>query len=142
MVANENQKVNILFNSGNNDFSTRKELSVSLNTSSGNTLENVQVADMDNDADNDILYSSAYTGDATGGIVAWFKNNGNGIFGSIHTNSIKNDSGGGLISVGDFNDDGRPDIVAASYGPAGFNVVLNNGNDNFQSLKKHTAGKY
>ena len=53
-----------------------------MNTSSGNTLENVQVADMDNDADNDILYSSAYTGDATGGIVAWFKNNGNGIFGA------------------------------------------------------------
>ena len=59
----------------------------------------------------------------------------------IHTIPLKNDSGGGLISVGDFNDDGRPDIVAASYGPAGFNVVLNNGNDNFQSLKKHTAGE-
>lgn len=141
VIANENQKVNILFNSGNNNFSTRKELSVSLNTSSGNTLENVQVADMDNDADNDILYSSAYTGDATGGIVAWFKNNGNGNFGAYTPIPLKNDSGGGLISVGDFNNDGRPDVVAASYGPAGFNVVLNNGNDSFQSLKKHTAGE-
>ncbi|NIT61025.1 MAG: hypothetical protein GWN00_33920, partial [Aliifodinibius sp.] len=48
IVANENQKLNILFNSGGNDFSNRTEYNV-LSQWASDFYPNVVVADMDND---------------------------------------------------------------------------------------------
>ena len=52
-------------------------------------------------------------------------NNGNGTFAT----KIDYAGGGGSVTIGDFNGDGKPDLAGANVG--GANVLLNNGNGTF-----------
>jgi len=61
VVGNDGQKMNILFNGGNNNFSNKFEKNVQDVVWSADGTANVEATDMDNDGDNDILYSSSFT---------------------------------------------------------------------------------
>ena len=41
------------------------------------------------------------------------------------------------IAVGDFNGDGKPDIVTADYSDAAVGVLLGNGNGTFMSVRNY-----
>src|SRR6185436_6089452 len=53
VVANEGEKMNILFNGGSNNFSNRVETVVQSEVWGGDVDANVDAADIDNDGDND-----------------------------------------------------------------------------------------
>lgn len=47
-----------------------------------------------------------------------------------------------FVAVGDFNNDGIPDLVTANYTGDNISVLLGNGNGSFQSAKNYTAGSF
>ena len=47
-----------------------------------------------------------------------------------------------FVAVGDFNNDGIPDIVSANYGSNTVSILLGVGNGTFQSAQNFTAGSY
>src|SRR6267154_1993020 len=44
------------------------------------------------------------------------------------------------VAVGDFNGDGKLDMVVAGWGPQGVSILLSNGDGTFQSARSFTAG--
>jgi hypothetical protein len=77
---------------------------------------------------------------STNGTVSVLLNNGNGTFQSPVNYSIGNSSSYPAIAVGDFNQDGSPDLVATNFGGATVSVLLNNGNGTFQPATSYTVG--
>lgn len=75
VVGNGSRRVNILFNSGNNNFTNRVELISELGFSDG-LYGAVAIEDIDNDNDNDIVYVPGFrfTGVSDRGSVAVFRN--------------------------------------------------------------------
>jgi hypothetical protein len=66
-------------------------------------------------------------------------NNGVGIFGSNATLHVSN--GAGITASGDFNGDGRPDLVCVNSGGAGsLTIFTNNGNGGFGSNTTFSVG--
>jgi hypothetical protein len=66
-------------------------------------------------------------------------NNGVGIFGSNATLHVSN--GAGITASGDFNGDGRPDLVCVNSGGAGsLTILTNNGNGGFGSNTTFSVG--
>lgn len=47
-----------------------------------------------------------------------------------------------FVAVGDFNNDGIPDIVSANYGSNTVSILLGVGNGSFQPAQNFTAGSY
>ena len=135
VVANEGQKMNILFNGGNNDFSNRVEKTVQPIIWSTDINANVEIADLDNDNDNDILYSSGSTWNGNNGEIALFRNQGNGAFGSPQMIELAPFTSGAIdMDVADLNGDGWKDIAGANFSGRtgdGFQLVLNDGTGNF-----------
>lgn len=144
VVANENQRVNVLFNSGDNDFSNRTEYNV-LSQWASDFYPNVVVADMDNDNDNDILYSSTRTWDGNRGLVALLPNLGNGTFASAQSIPLTDFTAGAVdLAVGDFNNDSWLDIVGASFDGRtsdGYQVVMSDGAGNFLPAYRNPGGQ-
>jgi hypothetical protein len=145
VVGNDGQKMNILFNGGNNNFSNRVEKTVQAEVWSADISANVEAADMDNDGDNDILYSSSHTWNSINGQVALFRNNGNGTFGTYETIDLAAFTGGAYdIDVADLNNDGWKDIVVANFSGRtldGYQLVLNNRNGSFLPAILKPAGQ-
>jgi hypothetical protein len=135
VVGNDGQKMNILFNGGNNNFSNRVEKNVQDVVWSADRTANVEAADMDNDGDNDILYSSQFTWNSNNGQVALFRNNGNGIFGAYETIDLATFTGGASdMDIADLNNDGWKDIVTTNFSARildGFQIVLNDKTGHF-----------
>ncbi len=71
--------MNVHFNSNGIDFSQRSEYNV-FSIWAGDMYPNLEIVDLDNDGDNDILYSSTKTWDGIRGLLAYFKNNSTGSF--------------------------------------------------------------
>lgn len=144
VIANDQEILNILINSGNNDFSNRTEYSAGVNWS-GNYYCNIELADMDNDGNIDLLYSSSRTWDGVAGQVAYFKNNGDGTFApSTRINLVDYTAGATDVGTGDLNGDGYLDIVGASFSGRttdGYQVVLSDGEGGFQPAFKNPAGQ-
>jgi hypothetical protein len=67
---------------------------------------------------------------------------GNGSFASMMIYSTGNDSQPRGISVGDFNNDGRLDIVVANYGTNNVGIFLGNGNGSFAAIMTFPVGNY
>jgi hypothetical protein len=66
-------------------------------------------------------------------------NNGAGIFGSNTTLHVSN--GAGITASGDFNGDGRPDLVCVNSGGAGsLTILTNSGNGGFGSNTTFSVG--
>jgi hypothetical protein len=96
--------VSIFLNNGNGTFAT------AVNRSMDNGPSNVSLGDFDEDGDFDIA-----TANTVANTVSVRLNNGSGIFAS----RTDYPGGAGGIAVGDFNGDGRADIVSSRYGYAG-----------------------
>jgi len=145
VVANEGEKMNILFNSGGNNFSNRVEKVVQPVVWGGDINANVEAADIDNDNDNDILYSSSFTWDGNEGQIALFRNKGNGTFAPVQLINLNLFTGGAVdMDVADLNGDGWKDIVAANFSGRiqdGYQLVLNNGSGNFLPAVLKPAGQ-
>ena len=145
VVANEGEKMNILFNGGGNNFSNRVEKIVQPVVWGGDINANVEAADIDNDNDNDILYSSSFTWDGNKGQIALFRNLGNGTFATVQLINLNLFTGGAVdMDVADLNGDGWKDIVAANFSGRvldGYQLVLNNGSGNFLPAVLKPAGQ-
>ncbi len=135
VVGNEKQKMNILFNTGNNLFSNRLEKNVLTLIWSADGQAHVKAADFDKDGDNDIIYSSSQTWNGDNGQIALFRNQGNGVFGNYELINLAYFTVGPIdMDVADLNKDGYPDIVTTNYSGRigdGFQLVLNDGTGHF-----------
>lgn len=143
IVANDNQKLNVLLNSGGNDFSNRIEYNV-FSSWPNDLYPNIALSDMDNDSDIDVLYSSTRTWNGDRGLIAYFKNDGNGnLLSPLQIQLLNFTTGSTNISVADLDNNGWNDIVAAELfsGSANFQVVLSNGAGGFLPVAGYFAGR-
>jgi uncharacterized protein (TIGR03437 family) len=110
----------------------------------GGIVNSIAIADFNGDGKPDIaVCGSDYGSDSTVGILL---GNGNGTF-----QAVTNLSGFGsdpiALAVGDFNNDGKPDLAIVDHGtfntnplPGGVAVYLGKGNGAFQTPVNYTAG--
>ncbi len=144
-VAREEQHASVLINNGSGGFNQPVVLNVNRG-GGGDFYPAVNVADIDNDGDLDILYVSTRTwiNDDTG-VIAYFRNNGNGTFSGVQYIPLILFTAGPVdINTGDLNNDGWVDLVAAHYdGRAGdgIEVVMSNGNGGFRPAVRYPAGQ-
>ncbi|MCZ6701682.1 MAG: VCBS repeat-containing protein, partial [Ignavibacteria bacterium] len=97
-------------NDGAGNFGPQQLITAQANT---DELRFLDIADIDGDGLDDVLSASLNDNK-----IAWYKNLGNGDFGDINTNQrIISDIEIGAFSVHatDINDDGKMDVVAASF---------------------------
>lgn len=144
VVADNTQTVNILFNGGNNDFSTKTTLNVIYTTPIDDGNSNIQAADFDNDGDNDLVFSSMKTFH-TVNEIALFVNKGNGTYDPPKFLQLNGFVGSAWdLDVADFNNDGKKDILTCFYSGRtgdGYEILLNLGNNNFSVPEVKPAGQ-
>ena len=88
----------------------------------------IVIADFDSDGKLDIAVSNLNTN-----TVAVFLNKGAGTFGAPVITTVQIPNGLGSLAVGDFNEDGKPDLVVATIaGPQSNIVLLGNGDGTFR----------
>jgi hypothetical protein len=101
----------------------------------------VVIADFNGDGELDLAVSVSGTIGANG-TVAVLLGNGDGTFGSPVTYGVGVNPG--CLAEGDFNGDGKPDLVTANYGAAqansGFSILLGNGDGTFQTAATYGVG--
>ncbi len=144
VVADADQRMNVLVNSGGNDFSNKTEYNV-FSQFAGDFFQSVSLADIDNDGDIDACYSSTASGVNFNSAIALFRNNGDGTFGSPEGIELSAFTGGSVdIEISDLNGDGWKDIVGDSYSGRntdGFQVLKNNGSGGFLPASLYPAGQ-
>lgn len=143
IIGNNTENVTILYNSGNNNFSSKLSLDVLNPYPDANAT--AKSADFDNDGDNDIIFTSGFTANSNNGLIALFNNKGNGTFNApLFINLASFTIGPSDIDIADFNNDGRMDIVTANFSGRvddGYQVVINQGNNNFSAQPVKPAGQ-
>ena len=125
---------------GNGDGTFQSVVSYS---SGAQSAESVAVADVNRDGKADIVIAN-YCLDpnvCAGGAVGVLLGNGDGTFQA----AVNYDSGGSWarsVAVGDFNGDGKPDVVVTNTGsPATVGVLLGNGDGTFQAAVTYGLGR-
>jgi hypothetical protein len=113
--------INILLNNGDGTFRN------SINLDTGKAALGMVVGDFNGDGKADIAISTADSGNNP--VIAVFLGNGNGTFKKPIDSPSTNLLDG--LAVGDFNGDGKLDIVGASGGANVLDVMLGNGNGTF-----------
>ncbi|HEX5425285.1 MAG TPA: FG-GAP-like repeat-containing protein, partial [Candidatus Acidoferrales bacterium] len=100
---------------------------------------NMAIADLNGDGKPDFAIPGPGNYDFLGSSVAVFLGNGDRTFQS----GIDYGTGGGPFEVagGDFNRDGRPDLVVTDYGSAQISVLLGNGDGTFQGHVDYAVGR-
>jgi hypothetical protein len=93
--------------------------------SGGTNPEGVVVADFNGDGKLDIAVSNENSN-----TIDVFLNDGTGNFGAPITTNVQNTTWLGSIAVGDFNGDGKPDLVLAANGAESL-ILLGNGDGTF-----------
>lgn len=96
-------------------------------SSAGAFAGSVVVADFDGDGKMDIAVSNYHSN-----TIAVFLNQGGGTFGAPTINAIQIPNGLGPLVLGDFNEDGKPDLLASTIaGPEVALILLGNGDGTF-----------
>jgi len=147
VIANDNNTLNVLINSSGNNFINRTEYIIPLTPASNKIFPSVCLVDIDNDNDNDILYSNVRAINAQEeGVIVIIRNLGNGTFSSheLIGNIEYNGQGRVDIEAADLNNDGWKDIISAIEGgakAAGYVVSLNS-SGNFTDNRFFTMGQF
>ena len=144
----DNPLVSVLLNNGNGAFAAKTDYAV------GSGPVSVAVGDFNGDGKPDLvtvnsgIYNSA-TGNYDNPSVSVLLNNGNGTFAARRDYAAGNTPRS--VAVGDFNGDGKPDIVTANvginnrvtgnYDNPSVSVLLNNGNGTFAAKTNYAVGK-
>ncbi|CAF4701818.1 unnamed protein product [Rotaria sp. Silwood1] len=131
VVNSGTNDIGILLGYGNGNFATMKRYS----TGNNSTPIAIVLTDMNNDGRIDIVVANSATNNI--GILLGY---GNLTFDTIITYPIGNDSHPQSIAVGDFDNDGRMDIVVANYHANGINIFLGYENGNFTSQVSCSTG--
>ncbi|HKR04563.1 MAG TPA: T9SS type A sorting domain-containing protein [Bacteroidia bacterium] len=138
IVANEAQKITLLHNTGSGFTNTTYLMQ---STIISNIYTSIQLADVDNDSDLDVFYSSPGTQQ-----ISLRRNLGNGTLDSAQMIVMDFWYGGApSFQVVDLSGDGFKDIVAAASVGAtgdGYRIVLNQGNGTFGPEILNSAGQY
>src|SRR5262249_17828962 len=123
-------QVGILLGNGDGTFQTPVLYSV------GNNPHVIVKADLNNDGNVDLI-----TANQTGNTLSVLLGKSDGTFQSANTVHQPIDSPI-AVAVGDFNEDGSPDLVAGYYNFFNLSatVFLNNGDGTFQTPQSYTAG--
>jgi hypothetical protein len=118
------------------------QFSPAVNYPTGINSFGVAVGDFNRDGIPDLVVANAYQGGSRG-TVSILLGNGDGTF----LTGKEIDAGGAettTVAVGDFNGDGKPDLVVANYGdlsgPDNVAVLLGNGDGTFMPAAVYTAG--
>ncbi len=131
-VANQNAKtLSILLGNGDGTFQAATGISTGTDVPMS-----VSVVDWNLDGKADLLVVSSYTATGSGNVFVFY-GNGDGTF----TRSATNLAGNANVAiVGDFNGDGKPDLVVATY--AGLYFYSGNGDGTLGSGYSYTYGSY
>src|SRR5665213_3546893 len=108
----------------------------------GVLYSSVALGDYDNDGNLDILLTGTTNGFGTGAITELWRNLGNGTFTNIPTKLPGVSQG--AVAWGDFNQDGKLDILLTGYTPTGAvcQVWRNLGNGSFTNMNAGLPGVY
>lgn len=116
--------VTVLLGNGNGTFTASGSYSV------GSGPTSIVAADFNGDGNLDLAVAST-----TGGTVTFLEGYGNGTFATASSYSIPNSDNTNSLAVGDFNGDGRPDLVVTNgtglHASGSVTILLNSGNFSF-----------
>ena len=127
--------VTILLGNGDGTFRSEPESPVT-----GDTPASITVADFNGDGILDLAVANLYVDTNQPGTVTVLLGNGDGTF----TPTAVSPATGFLpysVAVGDFNGDGKADLVTANAGSNTATVLLGNGDGTFAAALSPTAGK-
>lgn len=127
--------VSVLMNNGNGTFANKVDYTT---CASGYQSMRVAAADFNSDGSQDLAVSCNTTNNDQ---IAIMTNNGNGTFAAAVRYTTASTGGGTYdIKTGDFNSDGKPDIVTGDYYGSRVSVYLNNGVGLFGGQVNYTVG--
>ncbi|CAM4809506.1 unnamed protein product [Rotaria magnacalcarata] len=132
VVANSwNYNLGIFLGYGNGTFSGQ----MTYPTGDGSLPQTVVIGDVNNDSHLDIIVANSWNNN-----VGIFLGHGDGNFSNQTTYSTGASSVPVSVAVGDFNDDGRLDIVTANYWAFNISIFLNYGNGTFSNRTTYSTG--
>jgi FG-GAP-like repeat/FG-GAP repeat len=108
---------------------------IASNFSFASTAGKLVVADINNDGKSDLVSSSPFDGVSGSSAVL-----GNGIGGFGNAISFKSINSPVEIAIGDFNGDGKLDLVGADYSQNNISILLGNGSGSFSGTTTFNVG--
>ena len=130
-TTNGDNKINVLLGNGDGTF----QPAVSYNT--GPNPTSVAVADFNADGKLDLVVAT--NGNISNNTVSILLGNGDGTF-QAHVDYQTGSSNPSSVAVGDFNGDGKLDLVVADLFSADVRLLLGNGNGTFGTAASYAAG--
>jgi hypothetical protein len=115
-----NNDVSVLLGNGSGGFTAASASPVSLGT--GTAPFAVAVADLNGDGFDDIVVGNY--GNST---VTVLKSNGNGTFTALTPVALPSGAGPSYVVTGDFNGDGKTDVIVSDFGTGTLTVLLGDG---------------
>jgi uncharacterized protein (TIGR03437 family) len=128
---NDTNSVVVLLGNGDGTFQT-------VGYRLGTTATSVSVGDFNGDGHADLAVANGDIGHSNGNSVSVLLGNGDGTFQAAVTYVAGTNPTS--VAVGDFNRDGRMDLVVTSGGNNSVSVLLGNGNGTFQAAMNYPTG--
>jgi len=127
----ETNQVNVLLGKGDGSFGAPATFSVGLAPSW------ITSADFNGDGRPDLAVVNAGPG-SSGHTISVLLNDGGGSFGTASTYAVGVYPG--FIATGDFNKDGKPDLIAANRASSSISLLLGRGDGSFDPAKDYAVG--